>query len=205
MSQSKTQGGALIGVLVVIVIIAFLYLGSLYFGEKSEENNPQNPVGDLEEAENTVEEANRQTGEKNKIIGEEKQAEKAEEKETEEEAEGTEEEQSSAVESWRTLESEQIGISIDYPGGWYYNINHEEAEELGYDLIVGFASSSRIWEMDLPYPIEFVVAGPDTEIKGAYTKELEVRDNKKHILRTENREYEKIIDQMTESFKIINN
>jgi len=196
MSQKKNQGGALIGVLVVIVIIAFLYLGSLFFGGGNQENNPQNQVDTLEEAEDVVDDANRKTEEKNEAIEGEDQRDTPEEEEKDLNTE---------VKIWRTLESEQIGISLNYPGNWYYNINHEEAGELGYDLIVGFASSSKIWEMDLPYPIELVVANSETEIKGNYTKELDSPDNKKYILRTERQEYKKIVDQITESFKLINN
>lgn len=195
----KNQGGALIGILVVVVIMGFLYLGSLFFFGENKESSPEAPADVLENARDTIEEANQQTEEKNQAIEDEE-----EDGAIEEEKDKDKNEKDTEVKSWRTLESEQIGISLNYPGSWYYNINHEEAKEEGYDLIIGFASSSKIWEMDLPYPIELVVVDKDTEVEGGYVQELTQQEDKNYILRTEKQEYKKITDQMAESFEFIN-
>jgi len=111
------------------------------------------------------------------------------------------------IKNWQTLERENENFSIKYPNGWYYTVNHEDAKDLGYELIIGFASTSKIWEQVSPYDIELLIMSEYLEIEeipGRIIRQVQLESKKKYVLITFKEENKDIIDKMADSFKFIN-
>lgn len=130
----------------------------------------------------------------------EEETDKGEKDENQKEAENSLE---SLQENSRILNRPQNNLEIQYPEDWYFVVNYKEAQEKNYDLVIGFASSSAIWEMSMPYPIELVIADQDKELEGDYKETALNKEDKKYVLRTNNKNYSNIIKEMASSLKYI--
>ncbi|MCK4540134.1 hypothetical protein KAU09_03205 [Candidatus Parcubacteria bacterium] len=110
----------------------------------------------------------------------------------------------SDIKEWDVLERENEGFSIKYPHGWYYTVNRKEAVEMGYDMIIGFEFSEAVWDKKPHYSIELIIADKNKKWLpyDGVSVDLGIKDGKKLILQSPN-ENKKIVDKMSESFKII--
>lgn len=202
----KKQGNTLIGVLVVIVIIIFVYFGSLFFLDKNGESNIEKANNTLEEAKNNIDDINKTTEEKNKEIeGSEDSSDNNEKEENSEET--VESELDLNINDWREAVIDSEGFKIKYHKNWYYTVNRREALQDGYRMIIGFEEDENIWEKLPPFDVELIVLEKDMEFEGGdngYLKTVEEKDNLKYVLYTEEEEYKNLVDEMSETFEFKN-
>lgn len=106
------------------------------------------------------------------------------------------------------LERENDGYKIGYPKNWYYSVDHANAKIIGYEVIVGFASSSKVWDMKPPYPVELQII-PDSILlkksESSYSKKIGEKEGMYYMLVTSKEEYNEIVDLMAESFEFLSN
>jgi len=191
------KGTAYIGLIVSVLFVVLLFFGSFYFFNNSLKNNPEakdldvgdNLIDTLSNAQSNIDHINQNIQQKNSDI-----ANLDLEKDN--------------FEKWHILLREDNGFELKYPQGWYYTVKHKEAQELGYDLMIGFEPSADVWNQDPPYSIELLVVQKDFNLKGeASFKEFDNHD-KKYIIKTtpENKEkYNSYIHQMIKTLKLIDN
>ncbi|MFC1678507.1 hypothetical protein ACFLZ9_02080, partial [Patescibacteria group bacterium] len=112
------------------------------------------------------------------------------------------------IDKWRLYKNEERDFSILYHRDWYYTINHKDAREQGYELIIGFAASSSIWDMSRPYPIELIIAsgGKELDQELEFSKVIYHTEDVDYILATTNEQlYLLLIDQMAKTFEYRDN
>lgn len=109
------------------------------------------------------------------------------------------------IEDWRIYEKKDQNVKIKYHKNWYYDRDEQAEKELGYNLFVGFAESPEILAQGAPYPIEFIVADKNTNIKyNEYLKIIATKNNKQYILKAKNKGVNgDISDKMAENFEFI--
>lgn len=207
-SLTKQNGNAIVGILVVLAIIAALYYGGSFFwdkdaGDTAKKNAPSEEqteeasgfIKKLNIAKEKIANINKKTEEVNQEI---------EKIESESQVINNEEYN---TEEWQSYEDEDRGFRIKFHKNWYFTINHQEARAKGYDLIIGFASTSSIWEQKPPYPIEMQIIPNTTNYQipdNTYNKILAETDERKYIILTQREDYREILDLMAESFTLDN-
>ncbi len=110
------------------------------------------------------------------------------------------------TDNWQIYEKPEMNVRLKYHKDWYYDRDEQVEKDLGYNLYIGFAESPKILSQGSPYPIEFLILNKGFEWKyEGYLKEIIEKNDKKYILRTDNKEkYGDILDKMAESFEFIN-
>jgi hypothetical protein len=203
--KNKQRGGALIGLIFVVVLVAAIYFGSSFF--LKEETPSEKSLQLLKEAQERAAQYNQRVEDENEEI-----AEMEEEKDTDTEEEETSKTQEINPEDidvnssdWQELVRESENIKIKFHKYWYYTVNHNEAAQNGYNVIIGFGPNSDIWEELPPYTIELVIAPENIAWDYAgYMKKLEDKDGKTYVLRAEDEAYADLIDSMADTFEFIN-
>ncbi|RLC37262.1 hypothetical protein DRH27_04030 [Candidatus Falkowbacteria bacterium] len=187
------KGSALIGLLVVIVIIAALAYGGSFFWQKNTEETKKNAniadvLDEYQQAQDDIGKIEQNIEDYNSIIDNNKAV---------------------AADEWDTFSRGEEGFQIDYPHGWYYTVDHETAGDLGYELIIGFAPTDKIWEQEPPYDIELLIMPANLELEevpGRIIEQVMEKDNKKYSLITFREDYKDIKDimeRMVQSFEFI--
>ncbi|MCD4693752.1 hypothetical protein K8R62_00095, partial [bacterium] len=197
----KKQGNTLIGVLVVIVVIIFVYFSSLFFLDENGESNIEKASNILEEAENKIDNINKETENKNEIIESGIEGEDVNEETIFNETDFD-------VSAWREAVIDSEGFKIKYYKSWYYTVNRREALQDGYKMIVGFEEDENIWEKLPPLDVELIVLEKDANFEKSdqgYLKEITEKDNLKYILYTEKEEYKNLVDKMLDTFEFLDN
>lgn len=217
----KQNGGALVGVLLVILVIAAIYFGSSFFfqGEKSP---IEEKMDILDKAQSDLGKVNEKINETNEEITEISD-DSVDSGATETASSSSECEEDAGIcltpvvkekteihladiENGQLLTREDENFEINFNKNWYYTVNRREAIQDGYDMILGFGEDEDIWEMLPPFTIELVIANENMEWKyDGYVKELGVKDGKKYSLRTGDKEkYQASVDAMADTFNFIN-
>lgn len=191
----KQQSGfSLVGILVVVVIIAALAYGSLFFWSKSEHTKGtksgfESTVDVYNQAQQDLSDISQKINKKNELINK------------------TLDEREPDTSNWRTYVKKEKNVRLKYHKDWYYDRDEQAEKDLGYDLYVGFAESPEILDQGRFYPIEFIIVDKDYEFPqyySGYVKVIAVKDGKQYVLKTEDSfGYIDIIDKMTESFEFI--
>jgi len=204
--KNKQRGGALIGLIFVVVLVAAIYFGSSFF--LKEEAPSEKSLKLLKEAQERASKYNQkvenETEEIDEINGNEESI-KEEEEEVSETEEINPEEIDTDSSDWQELVRENENIKIKFHKYWYYTVNRHEAAQNGYNMIIGFGPNSDIWEELPPYNVELVIAPENMEWDYAgYMKILEDKEGKIYILRAEDEAYKDLIDSMAKTFEFIN-
>lgn len=213
---NKQRGGALIGVIFVVGLVAAIYFGSSFFLQK--ELPSEKSLKLLKDAQERIANIDEKNEERNSEIEEELEVETEQEEgeiiEEEIEEEKIEEEKTEETElndsdldtsAWQELIRENENFKIKFHKEWYFTVNRREAVQDGLDMIVGFEEDPNIWEKMPPFAVELVIASENLELEHeGYSKTLGSRDGKQYVLRAEKSDlYKELIDEMASTFKFI--
>lgn len=102
---------------------------------------------------------------------------------------------------WQTLKRDEFEMKVHK--NWYYNIYHKTDKEAGVEMIIGFATSSNIWEQEPPFTVELAIVKNDVPNSYVgYMKDLGEKNNRDYFLRTEDKEvYGDLVDMMADTFE----
>lgn len=203
----KQRGGALIGLMFAVVLVAAMYFGSSFFFK--EESPSEKSLQLLKEAQERAAKFNQAVEDGNEEIAdiaEETGASVSEAKEgVSEKQEINPEEIDTNSSDWQELVRENENIKIKFHKHWYFTVNRNEAAQNGYNMIIGFGANEDIWEELPPYSVELVIAPEniDWDYVG-YMKKLGDKDGKEYVLRSEEEAYIDLVDSMADTFEFIN-
>ena len=207
---NKQRGGALIGMIFVVVIVAAIYFGSSFFLQ--EELPSEKSLKLLKEAQDRIAKIDKDTEAHNTEIEEELGIETEQKEETEGEEdkeEGKEEvqidESDLDTSSWQELVRESENFKIKFHKDWYFAVNRREAAQDGYSMIIGFEENPDIWEEMPPFAIELVIASENMQWEEeAYSVNLGSGSGKKYVLRTKDSDtFKELVDGMATTFEFI--